>query len=219
MKTTLSCAMLALAAVVGPANAAGLTGKYVEARTCDVWTGPCYANADMNLTGKHAVLGWTIDAGKVDGVKLDGLSVVAIVAASDTLGLAQTGTAKAVLLVDKKATKEQRAALVAHAKKQGGELVANVVKVIDAKISLDVCECKGGGCAVLDAGCVKIKTACLTADHKVCGNESAFFPPLAKGVKVTPALAEAHEYTGKDIGATWSDAGRRGAYLGTFETR
>ena len=38
-----------------PLHASTITGKYVEARTCDVWTGPCFANAEFDLTGKNAV--------------------------------------------------------------------------------------------------------------------------------------------------------------------
>src|SRR5438874_13205001 len=95
---------VAIVILAAPAGAAELTGKYVEARTCDVYTAPCFANAEMNLAGKHAVMGWRVDQGAVDGVKLDGLSVVAVVAASDTLGLKQTGPAKALIIVDDKAT-------------------------------------------------------------------------------------------------------------------
>ena len=34
-----------------------------------------------------------------------------------------------------------------------------------------------------------------------------------------PALAVEHTYTGKGVHETWNDAGRRGAYLGSFEAR
>src|SRR5437764_3336440 len=114
MKRTL--AALAVLAIALPLQAAGVTGHYIEARTCDVWTGPCFANAEMNLGGKHALLGWKIEQGSLGGVKLDGLGVVAVVAASDTLGLEQTGPAKAVLIVDERASAAQRAALVRLAK-------------------------------------------------------------------------------------------------------
>ena len=117
-----SLVIVALIAVAAPVSAAGISGQYIEARTCDVWTGPCFANSEMNLTGKHAVMGWKVDKGAFDKVALDGLSVVAIVAASDTLGLDQTGPGKAVLIVDSKATKEQRVALIAMARKQSGDL-------------------------------------------------------------------------------------------------
>src|SRR5262249_367700 len=105
-------AALVLLACTAPLSAAGITGTYIEARTCDVWTGPCYANAEMNLGGKHAVLGWSVEKGELNGVKLDGLGVVARAAASDTPGLQQPGPSKAGLIVDSRATTAQRDALV-----------------------------------------------------------------------------------------------------------
>ena len=203
---------------VAPLSAAGIKGNYIEARTCDVWTGPCFANADMNLGGKHAVLGWKIEKGEFNGVALDGLGVVAVVAASDTLGMKQTGAGKAVLIVDAAASSKQREALVAFARQQGGELVSKVVAVQDSKVNLNICPCAEGGCATLKAGPARIETRCLDPQHdKVCGNESAFYPPLARNVKVRAAFAVEHAYTGKGVNATWNDAGRRGAYLGSFE--
>src|SRR5712691_9332380 len=90
---------LALVAVVlfaaAPVQAAGLTGHYLESRTCDVWTGPCFANAETSLGGKHAVLAWKVQEGALDNVRLDGLGVVAVIETSDTLGLDQTGPGKA----------------------------------------------------------------------------------------------------------------------------
>src|SRR5262245_40448959 len=106
MNRCLLVAALALILCAAPVSAAALTGKYVKPRTCDIWTGPCFANAEMNLTGNHAVIAWTIDKGAFDKVNLDGLGVVAIVAARDTLGLKQTGKAKSVLIVDKRANAE-----------------------------------------------------------------------------------------------------------------
>jgi hypothetical protein len=73
--------------VADASSANSVRGQYVEARTCDVFTGSCFANADTGLTGKHAVLAWKIDTGTIAGIKLDGLGVVAVVAASETLGL------------------------------------------------------------------------------------------------------------------------------------
>ena len=111
-----------------------------------------------------------------------------MVAASDTLGVKQTGKAKAVLIVDSRADKAQREALIRLAKKEGGKLVENVVAVRTAKVNLEFCPCDEGGCAKLHAGEAKIETRCLSAKHdKVCGNESAFYPPLARDVTARPA--------------------------------
>jgi hypothetical protein len=216
MNRRLALVILALVAVAAPVGAAGISGQYIEARTCDIWTGPCFANAEMNLGGKHALLGWKVEKGSLNDVSLDGLSVVAVVASSDTLGLDQTGPAKAILIVDSRASQSQKAALVQLAKKQGGDLVKNVVAVESAKVDLTLCECKDNACARLKAGTASIETRCIKHHDKVCGNEDAFYPPLAKGVKATPAVAVEHAYTGKGFKETWKEADRRGAYVGTF---
>jgi hypothetical protein len=196
------------------------SGLYVEARNCDVWTGPCFANADFNLSGKNAVLAWKVDKGSSGSVRLDGLGVVAIIVAHNTLGLEQSGPAKSVLIVDSRANAEQRAALIALARMQAGALLDNIAAVLTAPIRLDACACKNNACAELDAGVARVKTRCIDGDHdKVCGNETAFYPPLSTGVQVVPAAAEEHVFRGTGLGQTWSDSDRRGAYVGTFAVR
>jgi hypothetical protein len=194
-----------------------VTGLYVEARNCDVWTGPCFANADFNLAGKNAVLAWKVKTGTVDGVQLDGLGIVAVVVAQNTLGQEQRAPAKAVLIVDRRADAAQKEALIRLVKRQAGALVEKVAVVQSAAISLEACECKGNGCVVLDAGVARVATRCIDGEHdKVCGNESAFYPPLSSGVQVVPAAAVEHAFRGTGLGQTWSDSDRRGAYVGTF---
>src|SRR5207245_7255590 len=61
-------------------------GNYIEARTADVYTGPCFANSEAGLVGELAVFGWKITKGSWQGVNLDGLSVVSAVKAKATLG-------------------------------------------------------------------------------------------------------------------------------------
>lgn len=211
---------LALVVLVLPAQANGLTGQYVEARTCDVWTGPCFANADFNLSGKHAVLGWRVERGNVGDVSLDGLGVVAVIIANNTLGLEQTGPARSLLIVDQRATPAQRQALIKMAHQQAGKLLDNVVGVHNAEVNLNICACKNETCAELVAGGARLKTRCLDSDHdKVCGNESAFYPPLAQGVQVRPGGVIEHSYTGTGLNETWRDFERRAAYVGSFAVR
>jgi hypothetical protein len=220
MKRIVTFAVLVLLSVAAPLSAADLNGQYIEARTTDVWTGPCFANADVNLGGKHAILAWKIDKGEWDKVNLDGFGVVAVLAASDTLGTQQTGRGKAILIVDERANREQKDALIAFAKRQAGDLVRNVVAIRSARIELSVCNCEEGGCGTLRAGDARLETRCLDHKHdKVCGNESAFYPPLARDVKAQPALADENSFTGKGLDGIWKDSGRRGAYLGTFTVR
>ena len=197
--------------------AADITGQYVEARTCDVYTGPCFANADTGLSGRHAVMAWKIEKGAIGDVKLDGLGVVAVIAARDTLGQRQDLPGKSVIIVDEKATPSQREALLRLAHVQAGSLLENVIRVDSAKVDLTICNCEGNGCAILNAGSAKIETRCLDVQHdKACGNESAFYPPLSKGVQAKPAMATEHSFTGTGFNETWKDGERRGAYVGTF---
>jgi hypothetical protein len=208
--------LLLLASLFAP----GIRGQYVEARTCDVFTGSCFANADTGLTGKNAVLAWKVDRGSVAGTKLDGLSVVAVIAARETLGLKQAAPGRAIVIVDEKATSAQREALVAFVKSQAGDLAREVVAVRPAKVDLTVCNCEGNGCATLTAGAVKVSTRCLdTAHDKACGNETTMYPPLAKGVLAKAAMATEHSFDGAGLNETWHDADRRGAFVGSFATR
>src|SRR5262245_6364135 len=107
-----------LCAGVAPAlsNDAVVQGEYLEARTCDVWTGPCFSNSEINLTGKNAVAGWVVTRGTWKGTALDGLKVVAALKSEGTLHTEHQGKVEAVLFVDEKATDEQARALVSLAR-------------------------------------------------------------------------------------------------------
>src|SRR5437762_1871455 len=115
-------------------------GDYVEARTADVYTGPCFANAEVGLVGDLAVFGWRINRGEWHGVSLDGLSVVAAVKARHTLGDVYESSypVHAVMIVDSSATPEQRLALQGFAKKMGGDLLQDVVRVDYVPIRFEV---------------------------------------------------------------------------------
>src|SRR5436190_4380143 len=163
--------LLGAAAPATPATPVEIRGQYVEARTCDVFTGSCFANADTGLTGKNAVLAWKVDSGTVGGERLDGLGVVAVLSTTDTLGLKQSGPGRSVLIVDEKATTAQRDALVVFAKAQAGKLLGEVVAIRAAAFGLEICQCAGESCATLKAGTVTVKTRCIDAAHdKACGN-------------------------------------------------
>ncbi len=74
----------------------------------------------MGLAGHEAVLAWRIESGRWGSVALDGLSVVAVVQASATLGdpYGNPFPAKTVFLVDERASEVQRSALVHFAQSQ-----------------------------------------------------------------------------------------------------
>jgi hypothetical protein len=204
----------------GPAPAPAVTGDYLEVRSCDVYTGYCFANSEMNLAGKEAMLFWSVRQGTWNGVKLDGLSVMAVVRTDATMGDLQyePRAGKAVLIVDAKADAAQRGALADFARSRTGKLIAQVVEVRSEKIEARLDGCTGGGCASVKAGDIaEITTSCLGAKHEICGNEDTFYPPLSKVEGAHPAFTEVGAFNGKALDCTWQIAGKRSAFLASFK--
>ncbi|MGO9269683.1 MAG: DUF1326 domain-containing protein [Terriglobia bacterium] len=215
------------AAVVGLFFAAGLAvpaeaaikGDYIEVRGADVYTGPCFANSEMNLEGKQAILAWKVTSGSWDGVPLDGLSVVAVVRANATLGdrFEDPYPAKAILIVDVNATARQRTALADFARSMAGRLTENVVRVEALAISLNVSEGGQHGSASLVAGnLASIKTRSLCAGDHICGNEEVFYPPLTQVAHAMPAYTLQDSFNGQGLGVVWDRADERSAFVGSF---
>jgi hypothetical protein len=134
-----AASQVAQPALADPAPLApAISGDYMEARTADVYTGPCFANSEMDLVGKQAVVAWRVRQGAWQGVPLDGLAVVAAVRSAATLGDPFGGPlqAKALIVVDQRATPVQRDALVALAHSLAGDLLSAVVGVASAPIEM-----------------------------------------------------------------------------------
>ena len=212
---------LALVGAVTPALAADISGEYLEARTCDVYTGPCFANGEIGIAGKDAVMAWRVDEGRWAGEDLAGLGVALIIKANDTLGFGGSfyvnpDKITAVIVVDEKANADQKAALVDFVKNSAPKLTVDVVKVESAPISLTNDHLSGKG--VFTAGkLAKIETRALAKGDCVCSNESVIYPPLSKVDNAHPAYTLNMTYDGKGLDRTWSTVNKRSAFLATFE--
>lgn len=202
-------------------SARGVTGNYMEARTADVYTGPCFANGEIDMAGKEAVLGWKINQGFWQGVDIAGLGVVAVVRSEHTLGDAYQATnpAEAVLILDERADAAQREALTDFAKHQAGDLLNHIVKVHYAPIDLTIDNGNiHGGAAQLTAGSLAaIRTRAMTSADDICGNEKIWYPPLTALNHVMPAYALEDSYSGDGLGETWNNRLKRSSFLGTFQ--
>jgi hypothetical protein len=195
-----------------------ISGDYIETRSADVYTGQCFANGEVGLVGDQALLAWHVNSGSWNGVKLDGLSVVAAVKANATLGdpYADPYPAKAVLIVDDQAKPAQRAALADFARHMGGKLLANVVKTEYAPIDMQVVH-EHHGAALLRAGSfAMIQTRSIGDQDHLCGNESTFYPPLTTVTHAMPAVALTDQFSGSGLGNTWTLHDKRSAFVGTF---
>jgi hypothetical protein len=233
-RNRLTLALLALLAASPACLAApSVSGDYLEARTSDVYTGPCFANSEVNLAGQEAVFAWRVSQGAWKGVALDGLSVVAVVRAAATLGDPTRSPlpARAVVLVDERADAAQKQALVGLAREMGGDLLSDVVMVESAPIEMtiqtapvDVHAGHAGpaadlsGFASLKAGTeVELRTRALNHHDHLCGNEEVYYPPLTPTAGAVPAVTLAHTFRGSELGKTWSSPGKRSAFVGRFE--
>jgi hypothetical protein len=195
-----------------------IRGDYLETRSADVYTGQCFANGEVNLVGKEAILAWHVQSGSWDGVPLQGLTVAAAVRANGTLGdpYENPYPAKAVLLVDDQATVPQQAALVNFAKRMGGELLNNVEQVIPTQMEL-VVNAEHHGAAMLRAGrFATVQTRSIGGQDHLCGNEVTFYPPLTELAHSMPAVALTDTYNGPGLGVSWDLHGKRSAFVGTF---
>ncbi len=211
-------ALVFLGLAVVPSQAA-ITGDYLEVRNADVWTGPCFASSQVDLTGKRAILAWKITNGSWEGTNLSGLTAVAVVKASATLGdpVRDPYPADAVLILDQKATPQQRKALASFVKSQAGKLVNHVVRVDVAPISLQVGTGADHGIDVLKAGSLAVvRTRALCRGDIMCGNETVYYPPLTKVENSMPAFTREAAFNGKGLGVVWNNRDGRSAFVGTF---
>lgn len=203
-----------------PVVTESLTGQYLEVRTCDVYTGACFANAEVNEIGKEATLGWKFESGAIDGVDLEGRSVVAVIRNENTLGKPRTDVIalETVLFVDDGASVAQHDALVGFAKGQLGAYSVSQPITRTLPIELATGCCDEAGCAKLVAGDeIAIETRCVCAHDKHCGNETLFYPPLSSHVDIVPAVATLHEVRSDSFSVRFTDRESRGAMTGRFQ--
>lgn len=215
--------LVALAGVwgAGEALAAGeLRGDYLETRTCDIYTGPCFANSQFGLTGQEALMAWSIREGKHRGVDLAGMKVVLAIRASDTLGIGaglnvQPEPIKSLALVDERATPEQREALVDFARTHAGKAAGEVIRVDAAPIDMTVDHAQL--VATMTAGRIaRIETRKVASRDCRCTNELIYYPPLAKTRSFQPAVTVDGGFSGKGLGSRWSNPDTASAFVAKF---
>jgi len=203
----------------GGIQAATISGDYVETRNADVYTGYCVANSEVGLVGNQAIMAWHVKEGSWKGVRLDGLSVVGITKASATLGdpFSNPYPAKAILVIDNRASVEQRKALQEFAQSRAQELLGDIVGVEIAPIQMEVGEGEQHGCAKVTAGTlVKVETRCIGGKDHLCGNEALYYQPLTQLSHAMPVFALNDEFRGSGLGVNWRINNKSSAFIGTF---
>jgi hypothetical protein len=205
--------------VLAVPGSAAIKGDYIEARSADVYTGPCFANGEVGLVGNEAILAWKINEGEWNGTSLNGLGVVAVVKAHATLGdpYHSAYPAQSILIVDQRANARQRLALQAFAEAMTGKLLSHVVRVDAAPILLTIAHGDDHGTARLVAGnLARIETRSLCHGDDICGNEFVYYPPLVQLAHAMPAFTLEDSFQGKGLDVVWNHMGKRSAFVGSF---
>jgi len=217
MKRTMLLAMLVGLAGSVSMSAGGKTtvsGQYVEARTAEVFTGGCIMGSEAETMGKQAVLAWKVDRGTVNGVSVDGLSVVAALAGDKNLGLHEIGgdqaMVRSVLFVDERANPAQRIALAAMAHDLT-KSIGTVVQVTPAPIQFN----DAGQEIFIETSNVKLDVNKEMRHDPTCGAQQ-WFHPLANVDSANMGVAEQNLFNGSLLGSKWSDPNKRSAFFGTF---
>lgn len=217
---TVSIVLTLAATTAWAAKPPTISGDYVEVRTCNVYAGGCISNGEMGLIGKEAILAWNIRQGAWKTTKLDGLKVVAVVTAQNTLGDQQAAPqdGKAVLILDDRATEEQREALVALARSLMGKLSAEVVTVKSAPIEMVTEPSSQPGVATVKAGnLVQIETFGIAGRRTVCGGHADLvYPPLTAVSNAQVGFAEWAAYRGDRLNRQWEINNVFAAFVATF---
>ena len=212
----LAVLVLAPLATAEEPSAPTVSGDYVDVRDCDVWTGPCFSNGEINVAGTNGIIGWVVREGTWQGVRLDALAIVAVVDTEGTLTTDSEGKAQTALLVDERASDEQAKALIALARKLAPRYLKTVLKTRRAPITYK----RKGMRVTLEAGKgveAKIGTRALDpVRDEHCGNEAQTYPSLSEGTKAKCAKTVESFYRGKDLGGKWRHPDARSALVGTF---
>jgi hypothetical protein len=217
-KTFLATLLVAAPIALSASGTTSITGDYVEARTAEVFAGGCIQGSEGEAAGREAILAWRVGHGQVNGVALDGLSVVAIVAGDVNLSTHEIGGAapskiRAALRIDDRATDAQRDALVTLAKTLS-PVVRDVVDVKAVPISF---RRDADGLAV-SAGEASLEVA-TKVDHSATCGAMVWYDPLAKTTQSTLGHTKSEAWSGSSLGTQWSMGDKRASFYGSFELK
>ena len=204
-----------IATASGPAS--HVSGDYVEVRTAEVFTGGCIMGSEGETSGREAILAWRVSQGATNGVPLDGLSVVAVVAGDMNLGTHELGgqaprSVRTLLMVDERATAAQSDALVAMAKTLAGGLVANTVAVKRVPVTFH----RDAESVQVSAGDATLDVATKVRHSPACGAIQWFSPLSRLDDKPGIGLTRSQAWSGDALGAQWRQVDRRSSFFGTF---
>jgi hypothetical protein len=173
-------------------------------------------NSEGETSGREAILAWRVTRGQVDGVPLDGLSVVAVVAADVNLGTHEIGGVapshvKTALRVDARANAAQHDALIAMARSLAPALITGIIDVKAVPITFD----RTGAEVDVSAAEASLQVS-TSADHSSNCGAIQWFTPLASTDHAHIGTTLRQAWSGTSLGTEWSQGDRRSSFIGSF---
>jgi len=219
MKKTLMTALIAATpALLAASGTTTVTGDYVEARTAEVFAGGCIQGSEGEAAGREAILAWRVGRGQVNGVSLDGLSVVAVVAGDLNLSTHEIGGGRpqkirTAIRVDARATAAQRDSLVTMVKSLS-PVVRDIVDVKAVPISFT----RDAERLAVTAGEASLEVA-TRMDHSPNCGAMQWYDPLAKTTQSAMGHTTSEAWSGTSLGTQWSMGDKRASFYGAFELK
>jgi hypothetical protein len=190
-----------------------VTGRYVEARSASVFAGACHFGAEYTTQGREAVLAWQLEGGRVDGVSLEGVELVAVVRADANLAEADA-VRSSVVYVDAALPEATRAAALAWLEREHADAVGTIGKVKQtAGLRVD---CAGERYSVSVPGLVRLEGEALP-DRACCSMPSnVWYSPLVALEGRVVGQSQVLEVSDPDVGPAFVRHAENDAFLGAL---
>ncbi len=211
----LIAAFLSVPLSIAATPSESVRGIYLEARSAQVFIGGCIMSSEAHTMGREAVLAWHVQEGWQEGVSLDGLSIVAVVAGDQNLALHPEAPRNTVLYVDQSGSPAQQEVLASLFATRLGPMFGEVIEVISAPVEFGA---MGQGYRVRAGEAVRVAAEALPPRHQdlvSCG-QMEWYEPFIELHDSTTAVAREYAYRGPSLGIRWSDPHGQSAYFGAF---
>ena len=194
------------------AEANGVRGVYVEARTASVFAGACHYNGELTTAGREAVLAWSVKEGSWGGVSLAGVRAVAVVGSEANL-TDSAAARRSELIVDSNVSAAQAKAFARAVESAYGAVLGRVVEVRRAPVGFGS---DGKSFKVSAPGAASLDVEAMPDDLCCRMPQLVWYAPLVsvEGRKV--GYTRAASYAGGAAGEAWQRTGENGAFYGTF---
>lgn len=210
--------LLAVLAVFGGAvtfsshgETAGIRGDYVEVRTASVFAGACHYNGEVTITGRDAIMAWSVKSGAWRQVDLAGVRVVAIVSAE--ANLSNTGASRQTeILIGENASDMQSRAILEALKSRYAETFGRIISVRRGPLTFE----HNGRTYAVKAENASINVEGMPDDLCCKMPQLVWYSPLVALENRKVGYTTKAIYKGDALGDPWQRSGENSAFYGSF---